>query len=79
MMAVECREAGPVANRPDGPERMEFVPVNVKKVLIVVVVVLALFYVITNPDGAAGGVQTVLGWLRDGAEAIITFVKNLFA
>ncbi|TCP47922.1 hypothetical protein EV191_111127 [Tamaricihabitans halophyticus] len=50
-----------------------------KKVVVIVVVVLVLFYVISQPQQAADGVQTVLGWLRDGAEAIITFVKNLFA
>lgn len=58
---------------------MECVPVNAKKVIIAVVVVLLLFYVVTQPEQSADGVQTVLGWLRDGAEAIITFVKNLFA
>ncbi|WP_197523512.1 hypothetical protein [Actinokineospora pegani] len=52
---------------------------NVKKVMIVVFVALALFYVITQPGQAAGMVQGILGWLRDGAEAIITFLKNVFA
>jgi len=42
-------------------------------------VALILFYVITQPSQAAEAVQGILGWLRDGAEAIITFMKNLFA
>jgi hypothetical protein len=52
--------------------------VNVKKVVSVAVVALLLFYLITQPSQSADAVQTVLGWLRDGAEAIITFVSDLF-
>ena len=52
---------------------------DVKKAAILVVVALLLFYVITQPSQAAGMVQGILAWLRDGAEAIITFLKNLFA
>ncbi len=51
---------------------------NAKKAAMLVVVALLLFYVITQPSQAAGAVQGLLGWLRDGAEAIITFLKNLF-
>jgi len=61
-----------------GPERTEL-PMNVKKVAILVGVALLLFYVITQPTQAAGMFQGILSWLRDGAEAIITFLKNLFA
>ena len=50
-----------------------------KKVLMLVGVALVLFYVITQPGQAAEAVQGILGWLRDGAEAIITFMRNLFA
>ena len=50
-----------------------------KKVLMLVGVALVLFYVITQPSHAAEAVQDILGWLRDGAEAIITFVQNIFA
>jgi hypothetical protein len=53
--------------------------VNAKKAAILVVVALVLFYVITQPAGAADAVQGILGWLQDGAEAIITFMRNLFA
>jgi hypothetical protein len=50
-----------------------------KKVVMLVVVALVLFYVITKPGPAAQLVQDLLGWLRDGAEAIIVFVQNVFA
>ncbi|WP_018681111.1 hypothetical protein [Actinokineospora enzanensis] len=52
---------------------------NAKKVVMLVVVALVLFYVVSQPTQAAGAVQGLLSWLRDGAEAIITFLKNLFA
>lgn len=50
-----------------------------KKVLMLVGVALVLFYVISQPAAAADAVQSILGWLQDGAEAIITFVQNIFA
>jgi hypothetical protein len=53
--------------------------VNAKKAIILVGVALVLFYVITQPAQAALAVQGILGWLRDGAEALITFMRNLFA
>lgn len=52
---------------------------DAKKLIILVAVAVVLFYVITQPTQAAGAVQGLLGWLRDGAEAIITFMRNLFA
>ena len=52
---------------------------NAKKAMILVGVALVLFYVITQPAQAAEAVQGILGWLEDGAEAIITFMRNLFA
>jgi hypothetical protein len=50
-----------------------------KKVLMLVGVALVLFYVITQPGPAAQAVQDILSWLREGAEAIIVFVQNVFA
>ena len=52
---------------------------NAKKIVLLAVVALLLFYLITQPTQSADAVQSLLGWLRDGAEAIITFVKSLFA
>lgn len=50
-----------------------------KTVLALAAAAFALFYAITRPDEAAGVVQTILGGLRDGAEAIIVFLRNLAA
>ncbi|WAL67536.1 hypothetical protein ORV05_07070 [Amycolatopsis cynarae] len=50
-----------------------------KKILIVAVVALVLFFLITRPTQSAGVVHNALGWLRDGAEAIVTFVRTLFS
>ena len=52
---------------------------DVKKVATLVIAAIVLFYVITQPNQAGGAVQDILGWLRDGAEAIITFMKSVFA
>lgn len=52
---------------------------GMKKFLIFGFVAFCLFFLITNPTQSAGAVQTALGWLRGGAEAIVTFVQSLFA
>jgi hypothetical protein len=54
-------------------------PPNIKKFLIVGVVALVLFFLISRPEESADAVRMALGWLRDGAEAIVTFVQSLFA
>ncbi|CAL9374425.1 hypothetical protein SUDANB95_00925 [Actinosynnema sp. ALI-1.44] len=53
-------------------------PVNVKKVVTLAAVALLLFLLITQPDQSAEAVKTALGWLRQGAESIITFIRSLF-
>jgi hypothetical protein len=53
--------------------------VNLKKIIIVLVVAFVLFFLISQPTESANVVTNVLGWLKQGAEAIITFVKSLFA
>jgi hypothetical protein len=50
-----------------------------KKIILVVVVALALFYIISQPTQSAAGVQGIFAWLRDSAEAIITFLRSAFA
>lgn len=52
---------------------------DAKKAIVLVVVAFLLFYLITQPVASADAVHTMLGWLRDGAEALITFLKSLFA
>ncbi|WP_188316769.1 hypothetical protein [Solihabitans fulvus] len=52
---------------------------NTKKVVVLAVVALALFLLITRPQESASGVHNVLNGLKQGAEAILTFIKSLFA
>ena len=58
---------------------MERMSANTKKILVVAVVALVLFFLITRPTQSADVVHNLLGWLRNGAEAIVTFVRSLFA
>jgi hypothetical protein len=53
--------------------------VNVQRLIVVVVVVFVVFYVITQPTQSANAVHTILGWLKNGADALITFIRGLFA
>lgn len=50
-----------------------------KKTAILVGVALVLFYVIAEPEGAAGLVGSIVGFLRDAAESVITFVSSVFS
>ncbi|MBB4968310.1 hypothetical protein [Saccharothrix violaceirubra] len=51
---------------------------NLKKILTFAGVGLVLFFLIAEPQQAAQLVHNVLGTLRSAAEALITFVKQLF-
>ncbi|HEV3356981.1 MAG TPA: hypothetical protein VG247_09315 [Pseudonocardiaceae bacterium] len=53
--------------------------VNLKKLVVLVVVAFLLFFLITQPAGSANVVTTILTWLKEGATAIVTFVRSLFA
>lgn len=52
---------------------------NAKKLITLLVVAFVLFFLISQPHESATAVDNVLGWLKNGAEAIVTFVKDLFA
>jgi ribose/xylose/arabinose/galactoside ABC-type transport system permease subunit len=52
---------------------------NAKKLITVLVVALVLFFLISQPMQSAATVHNILNWLRQAAEALITFVKNLFS
>jgi hypothetical protein len=54
------------------------ITVNLKKILTFAGVGLLLFFLIAEPQQAAQLVQNILGTLREAAEALITFVKQLF-
>lgn len=51
---------------------------NIKKLLTFAGIALLLFFLIAEPQQAAQLVQNILGSLRVAAEALITFVRQLF-
>jgi hypothetical protein len=53
--------------------------VNAKKLVTFAVVAFLLFFLISQPHESAQAVDNVLTWLKNGAESIVTFVKDLFA
>jgi hypothetical protein len=53
--------------------------VNLKKLLVWGGVALVLFFLISAPTQASGLVTHVLDLLKNGATAIVTFVKTLVA
>lgn len=52
---------------------------NVKKVATIAGVALVLFFLISQPGQSADFVKGILTMLKDGAMAIIDFVKQLAA
>lgn len=52
---------------------------NAKKLATVAGIALVLFFVIARPGEAAALVGNILAALRGAAEAVITFVSNVFA
>lgn len=52
---------------------------DAKKLVILSVAALMLFYVIVNPADAACTVQQVLGLLEDGANGLFEFTREFFA
>jgi hypothetical protein len=51
---------------------------DAKKVMVAVFVGLVLFYAITQPTQATAAITTLLGWLKDGATAIMGYFARLF-
>ncbi len=49
----------------------------VKRVLLVLVVGFCLFYLVQQPEGAAGAVRTVFGAVARAFASIITFFTSL--
>jgi preprotein translocase subunit YajC len=69
--ALRC---SPIRTGADG-----VVQVDLRKLLILLVVALVLFFLISQPTESATLVHNVLNALKKGAEALITFVKSVFA
>jgi hypothetical protein len=51
--------------------------VNLKKILGLLAIALLVFFVVTQPSGAAASVQNIGGILRDAAQSITTFFTQL--
>jgi len=49
----------------------------VKRILLILVVLFALFYLINQPVGAAGAVRTVFGAVAKAFHAIVLFFTSL--
>lgn len=58
--------------------RRKDVPVF-KKVLTVLAIAFAAYYLISSPEGAAAAIRGALGAVALAFEAIITFVTELFS
>ena len=52
--------------------------VDVRKLVIAIVVIFLLFFVISQPQGAANLVLTILHLLEAAAESVVTFLRRLF-
>lgn len=51
---------------------------NAKKLVTWIVVALVAYLLIGRPIESANAVHQVLDWVRQGAEALITFVRSVF-
>lgn len=61
------------------PERKTgLIVVNAKKIASLAGIALVLFFVIAQPGQAANLVGNIVDFLRSSAEAVITFVSNVF-
>lgn len=53
--------------------------VDVKKLGIAIVVIFALFFVISQPQGSADFILDILGLLEDAASSVVLFLRSLFS
>ena len=69
-----------VFNRRHGVRRRTgLVIVNTKKILVLTGVALLVFFLVTQPTQSAGIVTSIIDTLKDAAEAVILFVRSVFA
>lgn len=55
----------------------EGLPVNVKKILMWALVIFVVFYLFTNPDGAAAFLSHLLSGLKSAGKSLSTFANHL--
>jgi hypothetical protein len=48
-----------------------------KKILFLAVAAVLIYTLIAHPTQLGDGVQTVLGWIGDGLNAIVDFMKSV--
>jgi hypothetical protein len=53
--------------------------ISAKKIITLGIVALVLFFIVTQPTLSAQLVSDLIGALKDGAEALIEFVRKLFS
>jgi hypothetical protein len=53
------------------------VVVNIKKIVGLLGIALLIFFVVTQPDSAAGSLQSIGTTLRDAAESVTRFFTQL--
>lgn len=51
--------------------------IDIKKFLSICAIALVIFWILSNPGGAAGDVHGILNSLKDIANSLLTFVKTL--
>jgi hypothetical protein len=81
VRALRSVLATPTHGRARGPgrrERRERMSKGLRTFLIVVVVAVLLFFVITQPVGAADVVQSILTIIGNALSSIATFFRSLF-
>jgi hypothetical protein len=52
---------------------------TVRRLVGLIVIALLVFWVLAQPDSAAGTIQSIVAILRDAAEAVIRFFTQLVA
>jgi hypothetical protein len=50
-----------------------------KKVLLIVAAAVLVYTLIAHPTQLGDGVQTIFGWIGDGVESVIAFLKSAVA
>jgi hypothetical protein len=51
---------------------------QVRRILIAVVVLVVLYFVISQPEGAAEFVRNVIELISEALSSIVTFIRSLF-
>lgn len=52
---------------------------SLKRVIITVLVLFAIYFAFTRPGPTADGVKAVLAWIPQGADALATFFEEVLS